>query len=130
MAITLGLILQNAMADQVDTTIGTDEFILYSGTPPVSAKASLSGNTVLSTHTLTGFSAASSGTITANAIAPVNGSSTGTATFCRVVKAGTAQVQGSVGVSGSGADAIISTTSITSGYPVQVTSFTFTIPDA
>lgn len=130
MAITLGLILQNAMADQVTTTVGTDQFIIYSGTPPANAKAALSGNTVLSTHTLTGFSAASNGVITANAISNVNASATGTATFCRVVKAGTAQVQGSVGLSGSGADAIINSTSITSGQPVQVTSFTFTMPDA
>lgn len=130
MAITLGLILQNAMADQVDTTIGTDEFILYSGTPPANAKTALSGNTVLSTHVLTGFGAASSGTITANAITTVNGSATGTATFCRVVKAGTAQVQGSVGLSGSGADCIVTNTTVTSGQPVAVTSFTFTMPDA
>lgn len=130
MAITLGLTLQNAMANQVNTTAGTGQFIIYSGTPPANAKAALSGNTVLSTHTLPGFGSAANGVITANSIANVNASATGTATFCRVVVSGTAQVQGSVGLSGSGADAIISTTSITSGSPVQVISFTFTMPDA
>jgi len=130
MAITLGLTLQNAMADQVDTTVGTGDFILYSGTPPANAKTALSGNTVLSTHTLTGFGAASSGTITANAITTVNGSSTGTASFCRVLVSGVAQVQGSVGLSGSGADCIVTNTTVTSGQPVAITSFTFTMPDA
>lgn len=130
MAITLGLTLQNAMANQVTTTVGTGQFIIYSGTPPANAKAALSGNTALSTHTLAGFGSAVNGVITANAIADVNASASGTATFCRVLVGGTAQVQGSVGLSGSGADAIISTTSITSGSPVQVTSFTFTMPDA
>ena len=130
MAITLGLILQNAMAAQVAATLGTGQFILYSGTPPANAKTALSGNTVLSTHTLAGFGTEVNGVITANAITTVNGSATGTASFCRVLVSGVAQAQGSVGLSGSGADCIVTNTTVTSGQPVAVTSFTFTMPDA
>lgn len=127
MAITLGTTAQGNAAEGVRTTLNTGgTFVIYDGTPPANAQAALSGNNVLATHTLPTFTR-SGGTVTAGAITDATISATGTATFFRCI-VGTAQIQGSVGLSGSGADAIVNSTSYTSGGTSQVTSMSFTMP--
>lgn len=91
--------------------------IVYSGTPPASADAPLSGNTVLATYTFSatspwGSAIAGAAILTANQ--SVNASATGTATFARVTK-GAYVLQGTVGTSSS--DFIVDTTAAVSGSP-------------
>lgn len=130
MATTIGLSLQNAMANTAAAELSSGALVTYSGLPPANAKAALSGNTVLCTHDLTGFSSVTNGVFTANPMIGVNGDATGAPTFSRILVGGVAQVQGSVGLLGSGADIIVTVSPITAGLPVGVTSFTFTMPDS
>jgi len=130
MSITIGLSLQNAMANAAAAELSGATLVTYSGLPPSHANSPLSGNTVLATHTFTGFSATTDGQFTANPIVGVTGDATGVPTFGRVIVDGVAEVQGSVGLLGSGADIIVTVSPITAGLPVGVTSFTFTMPDS
>jgi len=87
--------------------------------------------TLLATFTLDdpAFGAASSGQATANAITPVNASATGTAVAFSATDSDDVVIfQGSCGVSGSGADCILNTTSIVNGSPLSVNSFTYAAP--
>lgn len=109
--------------------------IIYAGTAPASARAALSGNTVLSTNTCasTPFSSftddgsanevATFGTIT-NAVA----AATGTAVFWRLLKSDgtTVVMQGTCGT--SGAELNLNTTAITSGSTVSITSGSIKLP--
>lgn len=129
MALSYKISTRNAMLDLVDSDIGSSGFLrIYDGTPPANADTALSGNTLLAECDLsaTAFGAASSGVLTANSItAEASAPASGTATFFRLVTSGgTAIVQGTV--STSGADLNLSTTSITAGDTVSITSFTIT----
>ena len=123
MSITIGLNAQNAMVTAMANTIGTGSLVIYSGTAPSDAKTALSGNTVLATHTVAGFGAASNGVCTASAIAAATVAATGTATFARVLVSGTAQWQGVIG-----SDITIDNTSLVTGGTSNVTAFTLTQP--
>ena len=75
----------NSQADNIGTDFTTALLTIYSGTPPANAATALSGNTVLVSHTLAGWGAASLGVIIAAAIATEVIAATGTATFARLV---------------------------------------------
>lgn len=113
--------LRNKILTDYGTALGTGTLTIYSGTPPASADAALSGNTALATHTMTGFAAASGGSMTANAIANSSISATGTGTFARIVS-GSYVEQLTVGT--SGANVIVNTTSYVIGGTSQITSVT------
>ena len=115
----------NSQADNVGTDFSTATLIIFSGTPPASADAVLSGNTALVTHTLTGFGAAVSGVITANAVATETIANTGTATFGRLALTDkTMQV-----TLGTGAqELVVSSTSYVAGEDSTVNSLTITQP--
>ena len=112
---------------------------IYEGTAPVDANTALSGDTLLVTLDLsaTAFSAAAASgsagsrvvTADANTISTAAGVATGTASFYRFYESdGTTVVaQGSVGT--SGADLNLSSTSIVLGQDVDVTDFSFTMPE-
>ena len=78
----------------------------------------------------TAFSAAASGTKTANAITSATVLAAGTATWFRVFKADdtTAVIDGSVGT--SGADMNLNDVALTTGGTVSVTSWTVSMPAA
>lgn len=116
---------QNAMTDAFAGLIATGVLTIYSGTAPANAKAALSGNTVLSQHTLAGFGASVNGTATANAIPSATAAATGTATFARVLVAGVPEYQSTVG-----GGVTIDNANIELNGTVNVTSFTLTTPDA
>lgn len=106
---------------------------VYNGTPPANAAAALSGNTLL--VTLTGSatplaSFADTGTVaraTWAAIASATAVATGTATTVRTTTSADVVVdQGNVDV--SGADLNLSTTSITAGSTVAISSRTNDFP--
>ena len=113
--------LRNKQLTDYGTVMATATLTIYSGTVPASADAALSGNTALAAHTLTGFGAASAGSMTANAITNDTIDATGTATFCRLV-AGSYTEQLLVGTSGT--SVIVNTTSYVSGGVSQIVSIT------
>lgn len=118
----------DAVADLVDAGTPPGKLKIYSGTMPTTVNDALAGNTLLAELTMsaTAFGAASSGVATAAVItSDSSADASGTASFFRVTNAaGTAIMQGSVGT--SGADLNLSSTSITAGGTVAVTSFTYT----
>jgi len=113
--------LRNKQLTDYGTVMATAVLTIYSGTVPASADAALSGNTALAAHTLTGFGAASAGSMTANAITNDTIDATGTATFCRLV-AGPYTEQLLVGTSGT--PVIVNTASYVSGGVSQIVSIT------
>lgn len=125
---TLGMVaaVRNAMLDAITTQIGTSGKVrIYSGTQPATGGTA---TTLLAELPLsaTAAAAASGGVLTFNAI--TNDSSadaTGTASWFRILTSGnTALIDGTVGT--SGADLNLNTTSIVSGGPVAISSFTIT----
>lgn len=125
MATTIGLGAQSAAANAWATYYNTGSLVLYSGSAPANAKASLSGNTVLVTHTLAGFTE-SNGTITANSIASETISATGTATFGRILIGGVSQWQGIVGTEIT----VTPDANYVTGGTSNVTALTMTMPDS
>lgn len=132
MATTITSAAAAAMAAALNTHIGTTaDLVIYDGTPPTNAGASLSSNNVLAKFDLSNpaFDSTTGGVMTLD-VTPaltVAASASGTATFFRILQGGTTSVlQGSVGV-GSG-ELQLNTTTITSGVNVSVTSGTVTVP--
>lgn len=110
---SLNTTARNFMADAIDDMIGT-------GTLTIKA-----GATVLATHTLAGFGAASSGVITANAIADATIANSGTADSADV-SLSSRTLTLSIGT--SGAEVIVPSLSYVAGGTSQITSFTITYP--
>lgn len=121
---------RNAQLDAITTAVGASGLLkIYDGTQPTNPQTSLGAQVLLVTLTLssTFAPASSSGVLTANAIGTVNAVATSTASWYSLqTSAGGRIVEGSVGT--SGADLNLNTTSIVSGGPVAVTSFTYTGP--
>lgn len=130
MAVRLSASLANALADQIDSTLGNAGTIkIYTGSQPATADTAASG-TLLATFTLgsPGFGSASGGVITLSGTPlTVAAAATGTAGWFRMATSGAAAVlDGSVGTSGNQIN--LNTTSITSGVNVTITSGTITMP--
>lgn len=133
MATTLTAAAANQMSSALNTYInsgGAAKLIIYSGTAPANASAALSSNTDLATFSLnsTAFSS-SGGVLTLNGVPlTVAASTSGTATFFRILlnDGTTVVVQGSVGT--SGAELNLNTTAITAAVNVTITSGTVTMP--
>ena len=120
----------NAACNEMAALANSGLLRIYSGTKPATADTALSGNTLLAELTMnaTAFGAAAAGVATANAITQDSAAdATGTASFFRLLKSdGTSViVQGDCGTSGS--DLNLASTSLSSGAPVSITSFTFTV---
>jgi len=119
--------LRNARADAITTFVGASgKFRIYSGTRPATGGTA---TTQLAELTLnaTFAPAASGGVLTLNAITQDSAAdATGTASWFRLLKSDgtTIVMDGDVGTSGS--DLNLTTTSITVGQPVSVTSFVLT----
>lgn len=129
MALGLVVALRNAMLDTITTQLGTSPKVrIYSGTRPATGGTA---TTLLAELPMsaTPAAAAASGVWTANAI--TNDSSadaTGTASWFRALTSGnTPIIDGDVGTSGS--DLNLNTTSIVSGGPVAISSWTITAPN-
>ena len=127
MALAYSTTLRNAMLDAITTAAGASALLrIYDGSRPATGGTA---TTLLAelTCNATFAPSASSGVLTLNSITQdSSANATGTATWFRIVKSdGTTFVMdGSVGTSGS--DLNLTTTSITSGQPVSVTSFVIT----
>lgn len=125
---------RNAAADAVvaliDAGPGAGTVKIYTGSQPTTANDTETG-TLLATIALAdpAFGAASSGVATATDPASVNASATGTAGWFRVEDSTGANVMdGDCTVTGGGGSMTLSTTSLVSGSPVDITSFTVTMP--
>lgn len=127
----------NAIAALVDGGSGAGKLRVYTGSAPAGPGTSPSG-TLLLEFTLSdpAFGAASAGTVTLDITPAVTttGITTGTAGYCRFVDSteaagtGLGVVDGSVTATGGGGDLTLTTTSITTGLTVDITSFTLTMP--
>lgn len=129
MTIGMSTNLRNARADAITTFAGNGALLrLYDGTRPSTGGTA---TTLLAELTCgTPFAAsASGGVLTLGSITQDSAANAaGNATWFRLVKSdGTTHVMdGSVTATGGGGDMELVTTSITTGQPVQVTSFTIT----
>lgn len=128
MTVTIANSVKNDQCDNLVDTLDGGSFIVYDGTPPANASASLSGNSVLLTITLPTPAFGNAGA-SVDGEADIAGSwtttasATGTATFFRILTSGAAVVlQGTVSESGGGGDAIVSSTSIVSTETFTVTA--------
>ena len=116
----------NAMT-QLATDIGTNaQIIIYTGTMPANVGTAPSGTLLAQfAGNATQFGTASGGVLTASAVANVNATGSGTAGYFRInTSGGTAVVQGTCGT--SGADMILTNTSINSGQACTISSLTVT----
>jgi len=104
---------------------------IYDGVQPASPETAVTTQNLLATVTFPtpAFGAAAAGVITANAISSVTIDQTGTATWFRLLKAdGTTPIaDGSIDT--SGADLNLSTVALTAGAGLQLSGFTYTIPN-
>lgn len=125
---------RNAMLDTLNAGLnagsGAATIKIYSGTQPANADTALSGNTLLATLTCSDPAAASpaGGVLTLSAITQDTAAdATGTASWARVADSdGNTQFDCDVGT--SGATLNLNTTSLVSGGPVSISSFTISIP--
>lgn len=135
MTASLAQLTANAMADAIDTRVGSaGKLIIYDNTDsvPANADASVGTNVALATFSLNNpaFGAAGAttpGTIDLDATGlTVAASATGTAAFFRITDGTNVVLQGSVGT--SGAQLNLNTTAITSGVNVTITSGSVNMP--
>lgn len=131
MAIKISNTVKDARLNAIETAIGTGAVVkIRTGAPP-SAISDADSGTTLATLTLpSDWMAAASGGSKAKSGTWEDSSAdaTGTAGHFRIYASDgtTAGWQGTVGVSGSGADMIVDSTSFTAGQSFTVTSFTLT----
>lgn len=120
--------LRNARNDAITTFAGNSgKLRFYTATQPATG-AAITSQTLLAELTMnaTFAPASSGGVLTMNAITGANASSTGTATWFRLLKSDgtTIVMDGTVGTSGS--DINMTSTSFVSGQPVAMSSWTIT----
>lgn len=128
--IKLTTAVRNARLDAITTAIGASGLIkIYTASQPADANTAVSGQTLLGTLTCNATFApsASGGVLTLNSITQDSSAdATGTAAWFRMLKsdATTVIMDGTVGT--SGADLNLNTTSIVTGGPITISSFTIT----
>jgi len=125
--------VRNAKADAAVDLLdvgGAGTIKIYSGSQPATPATAASG-TLLATVTLPSpaFGSASAVGATLNDPASVNASASGTAGWARFADgAGTTRFDGDVTATGGGGVVTLSSTSLTSGAPVDITGGTWTEP--
>jgi hypothetical protein len=130
MTLALSTALRNAMLDAITTAIGTSGKVrIYSGTRPASGGTATTQLAELPL-TATAAPAASGGVLTLSAITTDSSAdASGTASWFRILTSANAFViDGDVATSSS--DLNLNTTTIVSGGPVAISSFTITAPNA
>lgn len=132
MALQFATSVRNAMVDSITSGVGASGRLkIYAGTSPADPGTAITDQTLLCNLPCSATFApgASGGVLTLNAITQTNAAATGTASFFRFeTSGGTCIAQGAIGTSGS--DLNLITTSILSGQPISITSWTITAPGA
>lgn len=128
MALGYATTLRNARLDEITAAVGNAGLLrIYDGSRPATGGTA---TTLLAELTLGSpfAGSAADGELTANAITQdSSANATGTATWFRIVTSGgTFVLDGSAGASGSGADLILSSTSLVAGGTVSVASLVIT----
>lgn len=128
--------VRNARAQAVETAVGTSPILeIRSGAKPANTAAADSG-TLLASIALPSdwlvFDGNGAAALNAVSIEDSSANAGGTAGHFRIKNsAGTAtHLQGDCGITGSGADLILVTTTIAEGQPVQILSLGWTEPNA
>lgn len=115
----------NAIAGQFG---GSGIIELRTGAQPASANLAPSGTLLVFIPTDAGWSAAAvAGKTSLLTPTPAIATASGTAGWARLICGGV-NIDGSVGMAGSGADFIVNATTITSGLAVSVAVFSITLP--
>lgn len=131
MALSLSTTLRNNRLDAITTFAGTSPIIrIYSGTRPATGGTE---TTILAecTCSATMAAAASGAVLTFNAVSnDTSANNTGTATWGRLVKSDGTTFVLDFSVSTTGSDMNMTTTSITAGQPVAISSVTITEANA
>jgi hypothetical protein len=126
----------DAIVDSLDAGAGAGLLRIYDGTIPTDVDTAVGAQTLLAELTLSdpAFGAAADvagvgARATANAITgDTSANATGTASWFRAVdSSGNAKIDGTVGT--SSADLVLGSVAIQSGVAVNVTSWTFTVPE-
>lgn len=134
MALSFADVVRNAMVDamvdllDIGTPAGT--FAIRSGTRPTLPTDTATG-TLLATVTLIkpAFGTSATGTAALTDPASVNAAASGTASWFRAFDGnGAARFDGTVTATGGGGELTLSTTTIVSGQPVDITGGTVTMP--
>lgn len=131
MTVQLSTAARNARLDSIETTIGTAPILeIRSGAPPADCATADSG-TLLASMTLPSdwAAAASSGSKAKSGTwQDASANATGTAGHWRLKDSGgtTCHAQGTVTATGGGGDMTLDNTSIASGQPVTINTFTLT----
>lgn len=119
MALTLETGLRNVLADAIDTEVGAAGYLQFETSGDVEVATITFGNPA--------FGNAANGTITLNSTTDDTNATGGTIAQFSIYKSGpTKLLEGTV--STSGADINITSTSISAGTTVQLTSFSITVP--
>ncbi|MDE2020957.1 MAG: hypothetical protein KGJ13_11525 [Patescibacteria group bacterium] len=122
---------RNTWATDLNTALGTSALLkIFTGAPPANCGTADSG-TLLATLTCAaaGFGSASSGVLTANAIASVTAGAAGTAGYFRLYNSSVVcKAQGTVAT--SGADLNFNNVGWASGDTITISSFVLTMPGA
>jgi hypothetical protein len=132
MSIQYNLTHRNNSMSDLNTLVGTNAVIkIFDGTEPATCNVADAGTTLVTfAGNSTAFGAVASGTLTVNAIASANVSTSGTPQYFRVYPSSAnttnAVIQGTVGTTGSGKDMIISSSPLTASSSVTITSWTIT----
>jgi hypothetical protein len=134
MAIRLATATRNACADAavdlIDAGAGAGTLKIYSGTQPATGDTAETG-TLLATVTLAdpAYGSAASGTAALTDPGPVTGVAAGTAGWFRVEDSTGGNVfDGSVSATGGGGDLQLSTTTISVGVTVDISTLPVTMP--
>lgn len=129
MTMQFSVAVRNARLDVIESTIGTGPTLeIRSGAPPVNCAAADSG-TVLATVALPSdwMAAASAGAKSKSGTwQDISADASGTAGHFRIKNGGTTHMQGTCGMSGSGADMILDNTNFAVGQVFTVVNFTLT----
>ena len=126
--------VRNTMADDITTALdagaGAATIKIYDGTQPTTPETAITSQVLLGTLTCTdpAGAAASGGVLTFSTITEDSAAdATGTATWARVADSnGVAVFDCDVGTTGT--TIVLNSTSIVTGGPIRITSFTITIP--
>lgn len=128
MALSYITVVRNSMLDAIVTAVGASGLVrIYDGTRPAGPGTAISTQVLLAELTCSAtFGTVSGGVLTVSSItADSSANATGTATWFRVTtSAGAGVIDGNVGTSGS--DLNLTSTGITTGQSVSITSFTIT----
>jgi len=130
MAIRLSTTLATYLAQMLGDYFGSGTVSIRTGAQPTSPNSGPSG-TELAYINLSVFSPAVNGVTTMGSPAVMPAQATGTAGWARLADSmSTTSMDGTIGVSGSGADFIVNAVGIINGQNVTVSSISLTIPKA